>query len=126
MWFKPKINLIRILCHRAHLICFYELFEGEIEYIRTLLYKNGYPTELVNRTIKSHLNGLKRDKQIVLEKCLITFKIPHINKRSRCLEKNIKQLIGTTFFAVKPRVIFLQILCRHLKENTRYPSLIKA
>ena len=27
-------------------------------------------------------------------------------KKPECLEKNIKQLIGTTFFAAKPRVIF--------------------
>ena len=103
---KRKINLIRTLCHRAHLICSPEFFEDEIEYIKTLLYKNGYPPELVSRVIKSHLNGLKKDKEIGPEKCVITLKIPYINKRSVYLEKNIKQLIGTTFFAAKPRVIF--------------------
>ena len=83
-----------------------EFFEDEVEYIKTLLYKNGYPPELVSRTIKFHLKGLKRDKEIGLEKCLITLKIPYIIKRSSWMEKNIKQFISTTLFIVKPRVIF--------------------
>ena len=68
---KQKVNLIRTLCHRAHLICAPEFFK-EINFIKTLLYRNGYPPELVSKTIKSHLNGLKRDKEIGPEKCVIT------------------------------------------------------
>ena len=56
---KRKVNLIRTLCHRANLMCSPELFEEKIYYIKTLLYRNAYPLELVRRTIKSHLNGLK-------------------------------------------------------------------
>ena len=103
---KRKINLIKTLCHRAHLICSPEFFEREIEYIKTLLYKNGYPSELVSRTIKTHLNSLKRDKEFGPEKCVVTLKVPYINDRSVHFEKSIKQLLGTTFFAAKPRVIF--------------------
>ena len=53
---KRKTNLIRTLCHRAHKICSPELFDSEVSQIKVLLNKNGYPQELVNKTIHLHLN----------------------------------------------------------------------
>ena len=77
---KRKVNLIRTLFYRAHLICSPEFFEKEISHNKTLLYRNGYPSKLVNRTIKSHLNSLKRDRNFGPEKCLTTYKVPYIKK----------------------------------------------
>ena len=48
---KKKVNLIRILCHRAQKICSQELLISKIKQIKLLLNKNGYPQELVNKTI---------------------------------------------------------------------------
>ena len=83
------------------------------------MYRNRYTPELVSRTIKSHLNGLKRDKEVGTEKCVITLKIPYINKRSAYLKKNIKQLIISTFSAAKRRVVFISspMLAPEGKEN---------
>ena len=36
---------------------------------------------------------------------MVTLKLPFINKNSRVLEKNIKQLIKNTYNAVDPRII---------------------
>lgn len=58
----------------------------EIEYIKTLLYKNGYPPKLVSRNIKYHLNGLKRYQEIGPENCVFTLKIPYINEIPVCLD----------------------------------------
>ena len=42
-------------------------------------------------------------------KYVITLKIPYINIKSTFLEKNIKQMTCTTFFAAKPRVVLQQV-----------------
>ena len=71
-----------------------------------MLYRNGFYPEFVSRAIKFHLNGLKRDKEIGAAEFLITLKIPNIIKRYVYLEKNIKQIISSTFSTAKPRVGF--------------------
>lgn len=46
-----------------------------------------YPTQLVNKTIKSHFNSLKRDKEIGQAKCLFKLKILHVKKSCLFREK---------------------------------------
>ena len=103
---KRKVNLIRTLCHRAHKICSPELLLSEIKQIKTLLNKNGYPQELVNKTIHLHVKNLDRIKTIGPEKCVVMLKIPFINKSSEMLEKKIRQLVRNTYYAAKPRIVF--------------------
>ena len=103
---KRKINLIRTLCHRAHRICSPELLLNEIKQIKLLLNKNGYPQELVNKTIQLHLKNLDKTKTIGPKKFTVTLKVPFINKSSEILEKKIKHLIRNTYYAANPRVVF--------------------
>ena len=77
---KRKVNLFRTLCHHAHRICSLELLSNEMKEIILLLNKNSYPQELVNKTIKLHLKNLDRIKATGPEKCIITLKVPFINK----------------------------------------------
>ena len=103
---KRKINLIRTLCHRAHRICSPELLLNEIKQIKLLLNKNGYPQELVNKTIQLHLKNLDKIKTIGPEKFTVTLKVPFINKSSEILENKIKHLIRNTYYAANPRIVF--------------------
>ena len=103
---KRKINLIRTLCHHAHIICSPELLSNEMKQIKLLLIKNGYPQELVNKTIQLHLKNLDKIKTIGPEKCIVTLKVPFINKSSEILEKKIKHLIRNTYYAANPRIVF--------------------
>ena len=102
---KRKTNLIRTLCHRAHKICSPELFDSEVSQIKVLLNKNGYPQELVNRTITNHLKNLNKTKLIGPQKCIVTLKLPFI-KNVVAFEKNIKHIVRSSYFAAKPRIIF--------------------
>ena len=103
---KRKVNLIRILCHRAHKICSPELFANIVSQIKLLLDKNGYPQELVNKTISNHIKNLNKRKLLGPQKCELTLKLPFINSNSIAFEKNIKQIIRNSYFASKPRIIF--------------------
>ena len=82
-------------------MCSPQLFSNEISQIKLLLSKNGYPQELVNKKITTHLKNLNKIKVLRPEKCLITLKFPFTIKNSRTLEKKIKQVIRSSYFAVK-------------------------
>ena len=71
-----------------------------------MLYRYGYPPELISRTNKSHLKCLEKDKYLEPEKWVTLFKIPYINKTSVFLDKNIKQLKFSSFSASKLRIVF--------------------
>jgi len=103
---KREINLFRTLCHRAHGVCSLELLSNEIKQIKLLLNKNGYPQELVIKTIQLQLKNLDKIKTIGPEKCTVTLKVPFINKSLEILEKKIKHLIRNTYHAAIPRVVF--------------------
>ena len=98
--------MIRTLCHRAYKICSRELFVSEINQIKLILNKNGYPQELSNKTINLHLKSLDKTKTAGSEKCSITLLLPHIEKNSRIIEKNINQLLSKSYHSAKPKVVF--------------------
>ena len=53
---KRKVKLIKILYQRAYKICSKELLDSEVDNIRDILIKNGYPVDLIKRVIKSQHN----------------------------------------------------------------------
>ena len=59
---KRKVNLIKILYHRAYKISSKELLHSESERIKDILIKNKYPPDLIKRVIKSHDNNLNKPK----------------------------------------------------------------
>ena len=83
-------------------------FDNEVSQIKVLLNKNGYPQELVNRTISNHLKNLNKTKLFGPQKCVVTLKLPFI-KNAVAFEKNIKQIVRSSYFAAKPRIIFTSI-----------------
>ena len=85
------------LCHRAYKICLRELFNNEINQIKLILSKNGYPQELLNKTINLHHKSLDKIKTVGPEKCSVTLLVPYVNKKAGILEKNIKQVICSSY-----------------------------
>ena len=49
---------------------------------------------------------MDRIKTIGPEKCVVTLKIPFINKSSEMLEKKIRQVVRNTYYAANPRIVF--------------------
>ena len=52
------------------------------------------------------MKNLDRIKTIGPDKCVVTLKIPFINKSSEMLEKKIRQLVRNTYYAANPRIVF--------------------
>ena len=104
---KRKVNLIKTLYHRAYRICSKELLHSEVERIKEILIKNGYPPDLIKRVIKSHHNNINQPRLFGPEKFPAILKLPYIGEKSRVFESKLKDLTKTSYNQVLPRVIFL-------------------
>ena len=61
-----KISLTKTLFHRAKKTCSSEIFEIELNVIKELLIKNGYPNPLTDRVFKTEISRLNYIKFTVL------------------------------------------------------------
>ena len=102
---KQKVNLIRTICHRAHMICSPELLQKEMSKIKDVFIKNGYPESLINRVIKLH-NENCSEKPYGPEKLHVVLKLPYAGKASYPMVNRVKSITESAYFALKPRVIF--------------------
>ena len=55
--------------------------------IKLFIIKIGYPQELLDKTTKLIMKNLDRIKTVRPEKCIVTLKVPFINKSSEILKK---------------------------------------
>ena len=67
---------------------------------------NGYPEQLIRKTMKYHRESLSRPKLIGPEKCVVHIKLPFLGTESNRLEKELKVITRNCYHAVEPRVIF--------------------
>ena len=99
--------MIKTLYHRAYKICSKELLDSEVDNIRDILIKNGYPVDLIKRVIKSQHNNLNKPKIFGPEKFPAVLKLPYIGEASRRFEVKVKELIKENYNQISPRIIFL-------------------
>ena len=103
---KRKINLIKTLCHRAVFICSPSTLDEELNTVIKLLTNNGYPEQLVRKTIKYHREKLSRPTVAGPDKCTEYIKLPFLGIQSTRLEKELKAITRNCYYAIEPRVIF--------------------
>ena len=97
---KRKVNLIRTLFHREHMICSQDLFEMELNKIKGIFLKNEYPG-----VIKLH-NESFSEKPYGPEKLHVVLKLPYAGKASYSMVNRVKSITESAYFAIKPRIIF--------------------
>ena len=76
------------------MICSKKLLDSEVENIKDILIKNGYPVDLINRVIKSQHNDFNKPKILGIEKFPAVLKLPYIGEASRRFEVEVKELIN--------------------------------
>ena len=69
--FKSKINLINTLVHCALMICSNSKLQSELDNIRSIMLKNGYPNHVVNSAITRKLQNFKRPVKFGPSKCSV-------------------------------------------------------
>jgi len=106
---KQKTNLIGTLVHRALEICSKEKLEPELDNIRNILRKNGYPVGIINEGIQKKISSFKAPKSEGPHKCPVYLKIPWIGNVTLKFEKQIKSAVNRCFGSVKLRTVFSSI-----------------
>ena len=116
---KRKINLIKTLCHRAVSICSPSTLDDEIAKITDILRSNGYPQELVVKTIQVHREKLATPKICGPQRCPVPIKLPFLGPTSSKYERELKVMTRQCFYSAEPRVIFTSkpILSHVLKDH---------
>ena len=94
------------LTHRALKICSKSALKHELENIRSILVKNGYPEFLIDSRISKKLLRFQQSTKEGPKKCPVYLKLPWIGENSLKFERKIKLSINNCFGAVQPRVIF--------------------
>ena len=96
---KRKINLIKTLCHRAVMICSSSTLEDELKKITSILEENGYPSQLIAKTIDYHRAKLLEPKKVGADRCHIPIKLPFLGEASTRLKKEDRFCV---FVCTKP------------------------
>ena len=105
---KRKVNLIRTLCDRAIKICSASQLDAEVENIFKIFIENGYPENLVKKTIKQRLDSSLTIKEPIVGPGLhrIVIKLPYLGQRSQRMGKDIDKTIGKCYNTARARAIF--------------------
>ena len=88
------------------MICSKTRLGPELDKIKQLLIKNGYPSYALLSCINQKLAKVAAEKPIGPEKCLIYLKWPWIGNVLSKFENQISKAITSCYYAVKPHVVY--------------------
>ena len=107
--FSPKsrkISLIEIIVHRALKICSASKLEDELEIIRHIFRESGYPTYIIDGTIKKKLARSANSPKFGPMKQPVYVKLPRKGSSSEEAAKHLCSAVHSTYGTVKLHVIF--------------------
>ena len=100
---KYKINLVRSLTHRVRRICSPIMVETELNTLREILLRNGYPGHVLEKYM---LTCQDREKFIGPKCCPVIIHLPWIGKQSEVLERKVNDAVRIARFALKACVVY--------------------
>ena len=103
---RIKINLIHMLVHRAMNICSKSKLNGELDNIRQILLKNGYPAGVIDENIREKMIKYSQGKQFGPKKCPTYLKLPYLGERSAKITSFVRKVVNKTFPSVTLRTVF--------------------
>ena len=104
---RRKTNLIKTLVHRAKRICSTDKLQFELEFITSMLMKNGYPERLVNKVTKDKMNE-PCDKQPTPDsndRSTVYLRLPYVGPVSTVYRQRVIDAVSRSYDNVNPRVI---------------------
>ena len=78
-----------------------------MENIRKILGSLGYPSDIVDKTIRNTISGLEKPKLFGPEKCPVCLRLPYLGSATCFLEDKVSDIVGNTYGAVKLRIAHL-------------------
>ena len=102
--FKYKKNLMLNLCDRASRICSPSELDEELESLRKIFLKNGYPLSVVRKFVVSHLS--KPQKPFGPEKRSVMLRLPFLGPISVKFEKDIRRCVEPIFTCCRVNFVY--------------------
>ena len=125
---KWKFGLIQCFLHRAYMISSsWLLFSKEVDFLRDVFWKNGYPKELFDSCLRHFLN-LKHvrdnaDSKVEYDKVETIFLIPYIGLPAVIFGRKLKRLLKE-YYCMDVKVVFSSFKVKNyfsLKCHTPVP-----
>lgn len=92
-----KSGLIKCFLHRANIVCSDKtILQDEIDQLRDIFFKNGYPKPFFDKILKEYFDEAKTTKD-EKDKQRSILKIPYLGKTSALFGKRMRKLINTEF-----------------------------
>ncbi|MGL5708699.1 MAG: reverse transcriptase domain-containing protein [Aeromonas sp.] len=99
-----KENLFTCLLNRARRICSQDTFQAEVEHLRSIFEKNGYPTSLIERLIQAPRS---KPKNPSVPKKNVYIAVPFKgDTAARHLKLKLSETVHKTFYAAHLRIFF--------------------
>ena len=107
--FSPKsrkINLLGLIVHRALNICSTSTLSDELAKIKTIFRNSGYPSYIVERTVKNKLANSAKSSIFGPSKDPVYICLPYKGIASERIAQNLRTAVQSTYGAVQLRTIF--------------------
>ena len=103
---KYKINLMRNLMYRAVNICSDVMLDTEIEKLKEIFGRNGYPERLVHKFVSRDAVLVQSNVRPEDDRKPAFLRLPYIGPVSSRFEKSVKSVVMSTYSSVRPVIIF--------------------
>ena len=94
---KQRTNLIEILMHQALSICSELRLPQDLDNIKTILHKNGYPGSAIQKDMSKAIVELRASKKESPPKCQIYLRLPWTSNTSHKFQKQIKTAVSNWY-----------------------------
>lgn len=101
---ERKVKLIKTLVQRTLMICSSCTLQQELDRIRCILLNNGYPANIIKRTIEHKTEKFSKPPEFRPSLCLIYLKLPWLGRKHQILTDKDFNSIPSTYFSAKLRV----------------------
>ena len=100
---KYKVGLVRCLVNRTLRICSDGKVNDELEFLKELFLRNGYPIGIVNKFVSS--SGLM-DVAKVNTGQRVVFRLPYVGERHCDLERHVRSIVRRAFDDVNVVIVY--------------------
>ena len=102
-----KTNLVRNLADRARRICSESKLQAELDFLRSVFLKNGYPGSLLAKLLTN--NGPRKELTIGPAPCRVFLCLPWKGAESTKVSRIVKSIVQKTYYAVNVVTVFTTI-----------------
>ena len=114
---KYKVNLVKTLVLRARRICSGSRLPSELDKLREMFVKNGYPMDLLARLIRPGTD-IQKELEYGPRRCTLYLRLPWKGQSSSSTARAIVSAVRSAYFAVNLNVVYSTTHAFNLRKDT--------